>query len=282
MEKQLNGLQVSEVYKARLKAKVETLKRPPHLVVILVGEQLASATYVRNKEKACAIVGFTSTTIKLAEDTSQAALLEQIHQCNQDETVDGILVQLPLPKHMNTECILEAIDPQKDVDGFHPMNVGRMMIGLEAMESCTPKGIIELLKYYQVELKGKHVVIVGRSNIVGKPLVPLFLREDASVSVVHSKSEKIKEITRSADVLVAAIGKAKLIDDTWIKEGAILIDVGINRDEQQKLCGDIDYQAVYEKCKWISPVPKGVGPMTICMLLENTMKAYQRRTNDGL
>lgn len=273
----LNGKEISEIRKEQLKIEVKVCERPPHLCVLIVGNQVASMTYVKNKEKACKEVGISSTTVQFDESISEEQLLLEIDKCNEDATVDGILLQLPLPKHIDTQKALMSIHPDKDVDGFHPLNMGKLLIGLEGFESCTPKGILTLLKNYQVDIKGKHVVIIGRSNIVGKPLVPLFLREDASVSIVHSQTKNIKEITRTADILVVAAGKEKLVDDTWIKEGVIIIDVGIHRNKEGKLCGDVDFESVQQHCRAISPVPKGVGPMTIVSLLENTVLAYQRR-----
>lgn len=273
----LNGKEVSEIRKEQLKIEVKMCARPPHLCVIIVGNQIASTTYVKNKERACKEVGISSSTLHFEESISEEQLLLEIEKCNEDATVDGILLQLPLPNHIDTQNAIMCIHPDKDVDGFHPLNMGKLLIGLDGFESCTPKGIITLLKNYQIELSGKHVVIVGRSNIVGKPLVPLFLRENASVSIVHSKTNNIKEVTKTADILVVAAGKEKLVDETWIKEGVIIIDVGIHRNSEGKLCGDVNFERVKHHCCAISPVPRGVGPMTIVSLLENTVSAYQRR-----
>ncbi|MGL5541171.1 MAG: bifunctional methylenetetrahydrofolate dehydrogenase/methenyltetrahydrofolate cyclohydrolase FolD [Erysipelotrichaceae bacterium] len=282
MDKILRGSEVAQATQLQLKKQIEHLQRPPHLVVLLVGDHAASMTYVKNKEKACAMVGMHSTVLRYDGDIQEAFLLEEIQRLNVDAEVDGILVQLPLPKHMNTNKVLETVTPKKDVDGFHPVNIGKTMLHLSGLQPCTPKGVMALLKAYQIELAGKHAVIVGRSNIVGKPLIPLLLEQDATVTCVHSQTKDIKTITAQADILLVAIGKAKYIKKEWIKEGAILIDIGINRDEQGKLCGDIDFEDVYEKCGMITPVPKGVGPMTIAMLLTNTLEAYQRRTHDGI
>ncbi|MGL5977987.1 MAG: bifunctional methylenetetrahydrofolate dehydrogenase/methenyltetrahydrofolate cyclohydrolase FolD [Erysipelotrichaceae bacterium] len=282
MEKILYGDVVAQTWKDKIANTVGTLQRAPHLVVVLVGDNAASQTYIRNKEKACAVVGFQSSVIHFAATIEQQELLAKIEQLNQDDGVDGILIQLPLPKHFDVQQVIEAIDPNKDVDGFHPVNIGKNVLDQSGLEPCTPKGVMKLLEYYHIDLKGKHVVIIGRSNIVGKPIIPMMLAQDATVSVVHSKTQNIKALTKQADILVVAIGQAKMVKQDWIKPGCIIVDVGINRDENQKLCGDVDLADVVDVCAGITPVPRGVGPMTIAMLLENTLHAYQRRTNDGL
>ena len=239
------------------------------LAVILVGENPASKVYVRNKKNACEEVGIKSLSYELPENTSQAELLELIDKLNHDDKCNGILVQLPLPKHIDEDAVINAIDPDKDVDGFHPVNVGKLSIGLEGFVSCTPSGIIQLLKRSGVEMDGKRAVFIGRSNIVGKPMALLLLRENATVTVAHSHTNELKELCRQADILIVAIGRAKFVDHEYIKDGAVVIDVGMDRDENGKLCGDVDYDDVFDKASFITPVPGGVGPMTIAMLLYN-------------
>ncbi len=239
------------------------------LAVILVGENPASKVYVRNKKNACEEVGIKSLSYELPENTSQAELLELIDKLNHDDKCNGILVQLPLPKHIDEDAVINAIDPDKDVDGFHPVNVGKLSIGLEGFVSCTPSGIIQLLKRSGVEMDGKRAVVIGRSNIVGKPMALLLLRENATVTVAHSHTNELKELCRQADILIVAIGRAKFVDHEYIKDGAVVIDVGMDRDENGKLCGDVDYDDVFDKASFITPVPGGVGPMTIAMLLYN-------------
>lgn len=248
----------------------------PHLVVVIVGNNPASMMYVRNKKRSCEAVGFKSTVIELAEDVSEAALLRQIEDLNQDDSVHGILVQLPLPKHINEDQIIAAIDVRKDVDGFHPYQVGCLVAGLDCLKPCTPAGIIELLKAYDIEMAGRHAVIMGRSHIVGKPMIQLLLDENATVTVCHSRTQNLKTLTQTADILVVAIGKAEFVKADFIKEGAVVIDVGINRLENGKLVGDVDFDSVSQKASYITPVPGGVGPMTITMLLYNTLKAAKR------
>ena len=245
----------------------------PHLVVIIVGQDPASMTYVRNKKKACEAIGFKSTIIELEQTVTEAQLLEVIEALNQDEHVHGILVQLPLPKHINEDHVVAAIDVLKDVDGFHPYQIGCLAAGIEGLTPCTPTGVMQLLKAYDVDITGKHAVILGRSNIVGKPLIQLLLQEDATVTICHSKTQNLAEITRQADILIAAIGQAHFVTATMIKTGAVIVDVGINRLESGKLVGDVDFDNVAAKARYITPVPGGVGPMTITMLLKNTLKA---------
>ena len=248
-------------------------KRPPCLVTILVGDDPASKVYVANKEKACNEVGIENDTVRLPEYTSERDLLKIIDFYNNDASVDGILVQLPLPKHIDSEVIINAIDPHKDVDGFHPINVAKLWLGQDAIRPCTPSGIIDLIESSDVDLNGKHVVVIGRSNIVGLPVAKMCLDRNATVTICHSKTQNLAEITRQADVLIVAIGKPKFVTEDMVKEGAVVIDVGINRVEG-KLCGDVDFERVSNKTSFITPVPGGVGPMTICELLNNTLFCY--------
>lgn len=275
------GNEIANEIKANLKQRIEEYRqaghRLPRLVVVLVGDHPASLSYVRGKEKACLAVGMENELLRLQESVTQDELLEVVHRLNQEDCVDGILVQLPLPKHIDEQTILHAIDPRKDVDGFHPYNLGNMMIGSRAFLPCTPKGIMELLaRIGYTDLSGKVAVVIGRSNIVGKPIAQLLLQANATVMITHSKTKHIKELTRQADILIVAIGKARFVDADWIKKDAVVIDVGVNRDEDQKLCGDVDFDAVQDTCAYITPVPKGVGPMTIAMLLSNTLEAYEQ------
>ena len=278
MAELINGKEISAAIKEEVKEKVLKLKsegKEVTLAVIQVGNNPASTTYVGNKKKACEYVGIRSLAYEIPEETTEEELLELIEKLNNDESVNGILVQLPLPGHINEDKVIEAISPIKDVDGFHPMNVGALSIGKPGFVSCTPYGIIELLKRSNVEISGKHCVGIGRSNIVGKPMASLLIRENGTVTVVHSKTVNMKEITKQADILVVAIGKPKFIDDSYVKEGAVVIDVGINRDENNKLCGDVDFDSVSKVAGKITPVPGGVGPMTIAMLMNNCLEAYQ-------
>lgn len=275
----LYGSEIAADIRADLKAEITRLKdnnsRIPRLVVILIGDHAASVSYVSGKKRACEEIGMENELIHLPVSTKEAELLTVIEQLNQDNTVDGILVQLPLPKHINENRVLYAISPSKDVDGFHPYNIGRMMMGKPTFLACTPKGIMEVLKRISMtDLSGKRAVVVGRSNIVGKPIAQLLLAADATVTITHSKTENIKEITQTADILIVAVGKPRMVDDTWIKKGAVVIDVGVNRDVNNKLCGDVDFNAVVDKASYITPVPKGIGPMTIAMLMSNTLEAY--------
>lgn len=275
----LYGSEIAADIRADLKAEITRLKdnnsRIPRLVVILIGDHAASVSYVSGKKRACEEIGMENELIHLPVSTKEAELLTVIEQLNQDNTVDGILVQLPLPKHINENRVLYAISPSKDVDGFHPYNIGRMMMGKPTFLPCTPKGIMEVLKRISMtDLSGKRAVVVGRSNIVGKPIAQLLLAADATVTITHSKTENIKEITQTADILIVAVGKPRMVDDTWIKKGAVVIDVGVNRDVNNKLCGDVDFNAVVDKASYITPVPKGIGPMTIAMLMSNTLEAY--------
>ena len=250
----------------------------PHLVVIQVGENAASSVYVRNKHRACEEVGVKSTAVHLDESISEAALLLQIETLNEDKTVHGILVQLPLPAHIDQDKVIAHISPQKDVDGFHPYQVGALASGLDAYAPCTAAGVIELLKAYDLEIEGKHAVIVGRSHIVGKPLIQLLLDENATVTVCHSRTKDLAEMTRRADILIVAIGRANFVTSDMVKEGAVVIDVGINRLETGKLVGDVEFEDVSNVASHITPVPGGVGPMTITMLLQNTLDAAKKLT----
>lgn len=267
----IDGKAIATMIKDECREKVarEGLKRT--LAVVLVGDDPASAVYVGNKKKACEYVGVKSVSHELSADVSEAELLELIDRLNRDASIDGILVQLPLPKHIDEDRIIKAIDPDKDVDGFHAVNVGRLSQGQKGFVSCTPAGIIELLKRSNVEIDGKNCVIIGRSNIVGKPMAMLMLRENATVTVCHSHTIDLKNVCKGADILIVAIGKPKMIDSSYVKEGAVVIDVGIHRMENGKLCGDVDYDSVSPVASKITPVPGGVGPMTIAMLMKNVV-----------
>ena len=272
----IDGKKISTEIKDETRDKVAELKaagKEISLAVVKVGDNQASCVYVRNKKKACEYVGIKSVSHELPEETTEAELLELIDKLNNDDTINGILVQLPLPAHMDENKVIDAISPYKDVDGFHLMNVGALSTGQNGFISCTPYGIIQLLKRSGIEIAGKHCVVIGRSNIVGKPMSMLLLRENGTVTVVHSKTQNMKEITKQADILVVAIGKPKFVDETFVKEGAVVIDVGINRDEDNKICGDVDYDKVFDKVSAITPVPGGVGPMTIAMLMNNCLEA---------
>ncbi len=248
----------------------------PGLAVILVGDDPASAVYVRNKHRACEEVGMYSAVHKLPAETSEGELLALIDKLNADDAIHGILVQLPLPKHISEERVVLAIDPSKDVDAFHPSNVGKIMLGNYRFLPCTPAGVMALLRHYEIEVEGKHCVVVGRSNIVGKPQALLLLEKNGTVTVCHSRTKNLADITRQADVLVAAVGRPRFITADMVKDGAVVIDVGINRLPDGKLCGDVDFAAVEEKAAAITPVPGGVGPMTITMLLQNTLRAAEK------
>lgn len=272
----INGKELGQQLRENMKQEVEQLNEKnvtPHLTVILVGENPASLSYVRGKEKACAEVGMSSSLIQLSADTSEEELLNIIDEQNNDHAVHGILVQLPLPDQIREKRVIESIDPKKDVDGFHPINIGRMMTGEDAFLPCTPYGIVEMIKSKNITIEGKHAVVIGRSNIVGKPVGQLLLNENATVTYCHSRTENLKEYTLQADILIVALGQANVITADYVKEGAVVIDVGINRKENGKLTGDVDFEGVKEKAGYITPVPRGVGPMTITMLLKNTIKA---------
>jgi methylenetetrahydrofolate dehydrogenase (NADP+) / methenyltetrahydrofolate cyclohydrolase len=275
----IDGKQIASDMRTRLKQEVQILSeqgKRPGLSVILVGDNPASQSYVRGKEKACRDLGIYSIVERLPNDTTEAEILDKIAGFNTNPDIHGILVQLPLPNHISEQNVIEAISPQKDVDGFHVTNVGRLQTGMESLIPCTPHGVIQMLKFMNVPIKGKHVVIVGRSNIVGKPLAALFLAENATVTVCHSKTEDLKAFTKQADILIAAVGKPNLITAEMVKEGSVVIDVGINRLENGKLVGDVAFNTVKEVAGMITPVPGGVGPMTITMLLYNTIEAAKR------
>lgn len=275
----LSGKDVSQAIREEIKQEVERLKAvdlQPGLAVVLVGEDPASQVYVRNKHKACLELGYYSEVHRLPEDTTEEQLLELVHKLNEQETIHGILVQLPLPAQIHEKAIIDAIAVHKDVDGFHPVSVGNMVLGDESLLPCTPAGVIEILKRYNLEIAGKHAVVIGRSNIVGKPVSLLLQRENATVTMCHSRTSNMKELTQQADILIVAIGKAKFIDASYVKPGAVVIDVGMNRLDNGKLAGDVDFDSVRELSSAITPVPGGVGPMTITMLMHNTLKAAKR------
>lgn len=273
----IDGKMISTMIKDELRTQVTVLKSKKEvsicLAVIQVGNDPASAVYVGNKKKACAYIGIESLSYELPEETSQAQLVDLIEELNHKAEVTGILVQLPLPEHIDEDVIIRAIDPAKDVDGFHPQSVGALCIGQPGFVSCTPAGIIQLLKRSGIEIAGRECVVVGRSNIVGKPMALLLLRENGTVTVAHSRTENLKEVTGRADILVVAVGKPQMITREYVKEGAVVIDVGIHRNEAGKLCGDVDYEDVAPICSAITPVPGGVGPMTIAMLMHNCVEA---------
>lgn len=274
----IDGKQISKDIKEELKEEVASLAaqgRKCCLAVIQVGNDPASSVYVGNKKKACAYVGIESLAYELPEETSEEELLAIIDKLNHDANVHGILCQLPLPKHINEDHVIKAISPKKDVDGFHPQNVGALVIGEQGFVSCTPAGIIQLLKRSNIEMDGKHCVVVGRSNIVGKPMSLLMLRENATVTICHSHTKNLKEICKEADILIVAIGKPQFIGKEYVKDGAVVIDVGIHRDENNKLCGDVKYDEVEPVVSYITPVPGGVGPMTIAMLMHNCVEAMK-------
>lgn len=272
----IDGKAISLQIKNELKEKAAALKAEGvsvTLAVIQVGNDPASGVYVSNKKKGCEYIGIHSLSYELAEETKEEELLSLIAELNARKDVNGILVQLPLPEHIDEDKVIRAINPKKDVDGFHPQSVGALCIGQPGFVSCTPAGIIQLLKRTGVEIAGKECVILGRSNIVGKPMALLMLRENATVTIAHSKTENLKEVTKRADILIAAVGKAKMVTRDYVKEGAVVIDVGINRNENNRLCGDVDYEDVAPVCSAITPVPGGVGPMTIAMLLNNCLES---------
>ncbi len=272
----IDGKKISKELKDELKEKVESLKaqgKKAALAVIQVGNDPASSVYVNNKKKACAYIGIESLSFELPEETTEEELLALVDRLNKDDEVHGILVQLPLPKQIDEDKIIQEISPKKDVDGFHPENVGNLVIGQKGFVSCTPAGIIQLLKRSNIEITGKNCVVIGRSNIVGKPMALLMLRENATVTIAHSKTQNLKDICKKADILIVAIGKPQFITAEYVKEGAVVIDVGIHRDEQNKLCGDVKFDEVEPIASAITPVPGGVGPMTIAMLMNNCVEA---------
>lgn len=274
----LDGKKLASEIKADVRERTERLKESgvtPGLAVVLVGEDPASKVYVGQKEKGCRDAGFASFLHRLPETTTQGELLALIERLNSDRTVHGILVQLPLPGHIDSDAVLSAIRPGKDVDGFHPVNIGRLVSGLPSCEPCTPKGIMRLLKSAEIPLSGKEAVIIGRSNIVGKPVAMMLLAESATVTICHSRTEELAAHARRADILIAAVGKPRFVTGDMVKEGAVVVDVGINRLEEG-LVGDVDYEAAADRASWITPVPGGVGPMTIAMLLENTLEQAEK------
>lgn len=278
MAKIIDGKQISLDIKNELKEKVAKYKEQGieiTLAVVKVGNDPASAVYVRNKEKACEYVGINSKTLALPEETTEEELLNVVKELNEDKNVNGILVQLPLPKHIDESKVLLTIDSTKDVDGFHPVNVGKMVIGEDTFLPCTPAGIIEMIKRTDIDIEGKECVVIGRSNIVGKPMAMLMLKENATVTIAHSRTKDLKEVTKRAYIIVAAIGKAKFVTADYVKEGAVVIDVGMDRDENGKLCGDVDFESVSKVASAITPVPGGVGPMTVTMLLVNCLRSVE-------
>lgn len=282
MAKIIDGKAVSAKVKEQVRKEAEILKQKGieiGLAVVIVGDNPASRVYVNNKKKACAEVGFTSYEYALPEETTEAELLELVEKLNNDDRVNGILVQLPLPKQINENAIINAIRPDKDVDAFHPENVGHIMIGDFSFLPCTPAGVMELIAETGVDVCGKNCVVIGRSNIVGKPMAMLLLHKNGTVTICHSRTENLAEICSQADILVAAVGKAGFVTPDMVKEGAVVIDVGMNRNAEGKLCGDVDYAACFDKAGYITPVPGGVGPMTIAMLMRNTLTAAKIKNN---
>jgi methylenetetrahydrofolate dehydrogenase (NADP+) / methenyltetrahydrofolate cyclohydrolase len=281
MTQLIDGKKIAAQVRERVKEGVLKLsqagQRVPGLAVVLVGEDPASQVYVRNKTKACEAAGMVHRQINLDASIGQEALLKVIADLNADVAIDGILVQLPLPKHLDSDLVIKNIDPNKDVDGFHPTSMGRLVLGEKGFVPCTPMGVMEMLKAENIDLTGKNMVVVGRSNIVGKPMALLGIQANATVTVCHSKTKNLREVVAAADVIVAAIGRAKFITADMVKEGAVVIDVGINRLDDGKLCGDVDFENVQAKCSAITPVPGGVGPMTIAMLLSNTLDSRRAR-----
>lgn len=290
----LDGKATSASLQAQIAAEVDFFLdkgwRRPHLTAILVGDDGASQTYVANKERSCKKVGFDSTVLRLPASTTEEELLKEVKRLNNDDSVDGFIIQLPLPKHIDEQKIIEAVSPSKDVDGFHPENVGRLCLGLDTFVSATPYGIITLLEEYGIETRGKHCVVLGRSNIVGRPIANLLSAKakpgDCTVTICHSRTQNIEEYTRSADIIIAALGVPGFVKADMVKEGAVVIDVGITRvpaetEKGYRIMGDVDFDAVAPKCSYITPVPGGVGPMTIVSLMRNTLKAYKAKRNIG-
>ena len=275
----ISGKELATIRRNKMKEEViefgKKYPRLPHLVVILVGDDPGSVSYVTGKGKACVEIGIKNTTIKKPVTITEDELLNLIDELNNDDTVDGILVQLPLPKHINSDLVIKKIDPKKDVDGFHPINVASLYLKQDGIVSCTPKGIIEVLDYANIQIEGRHAVVIGRSNIVGMPVSKLLLDRNATVTICHSKTANLAEITKTADILIAAVGKAKFVKADMVRDGATVIDVGVNRDlETNKLCGDVDFKDVEPKASYITKVPGGIGPMTITCLMENTLECY--------
>ena len=276
MAKIIDGKLVSAKVKEEVATETLKLKEQgvtPGLAVVIVGDDSASRVYVNNKKKACQLVGFYSKEYALPKETTQEELMQLVNNLNEDKSINGILVQLPLPKHLNEAEVIEAINPKKDVDAFHASNVGKIMIGDYDFLPCTPAGVMELLKSENIDINGKDCVVIGRSNIVGKPMAMLLLHQNGTVTICHSRTKNLNEVCSRADILVAAVGIAKFVKADMVKDGAVVIDVGMNRDENGKLCGDVDYEQVFAKASYITPVPGGVGPMTIAMLMKNTLMA---------
>lgn len=276
----MDGKELAKKIRGELKEEVEQLKKDgitPKLAVVMVGEDKASQVYVRNKSRACDEIGIAFEEFLLPDTTKMEELLALIDSLNDRDDIDGILLQSPIPKHLDINLAFNRISPEKDVDGFNPINVGRLSIGEDSFVSCTPAGVVRMLEEYDIEMEGKHAVILGRSNIVGKPLIQCMLKKNATVTVCHSRTKQIEEITKQADILIAAIGKAKFVKADMVKDGAVVVDVGINRTEEGKLVGDVDFETVEKKVKAITPVPGGVGPMTIAMLMTNLVKAAKKR-----
>lgn len=281
----ISGKELATIRRNKMKEDVlefaKKYDRLPHLVVILVGDNPASVSYVTGKGKACEEIGIKNTTIKKPENITEKELLEIIDELNNDSTVDGILVQLPLPKHINPDLVINSITPAKDVDGFHPFNVASLYLKQPGIVSCTPKGIIEVLDFANIQIEGKHAVVIGRSNIVGMPVSKLLLDRNATVTICHSRTKNLAEITKTADIIIAAVGKAKFVKADIVREGAVVIDVGVNRDETTgKLCGDVDFKDVEPKASYITKVPGGIGPMTITCLMENTLECYLKHMEE--
>ena len=279
----IDGKKVSAQVKEEVRKQTLELKEAygitPGLAVVIVGDDPASCVYVNNKKKACEVVGFKSEEYALPASTTQEELLELVNTLNNKQDINGILVQLPLPEHLDDKAVIEAINPQKDVDAFHAVNVGKIMLGEYDFLPCTPSGVMEMLHAYDIPVSGKNCVVIGRSNIVGKPMAMLLLHENGTVTICHSRTKNLAEVCRGADILVAAVGKPKFVTSDMVKEGAVVIDVGMDRDENGKLCGDVDFENVKDKCSYITPVPGGVGPMTISTLMKNTLKACKIQNN---
>ena len=280
-EKKIYGKEIADRINEQTIQFIEKCKlnhqRIPKLAVLLVGNSPASLSYVAGFEKICAKVGMLYELITMDENISEEELIQVVQKCNQEKTIDGILIQMPLPKHIHSDKVIEALDPKKDVDGFHPMNVGKLVMGQDAFVPCTALSAMAFIEEADVDLKGKEVVILGRSNVIGKPAAHLCLAKHATVTVCHSRTQHIEQVCQRADVVIAAMGQAKLVNEKWIKEGAVVIDVGVNRDSDGKLCGDVDLERVIDRVSRISPVPKGVGVVTNAMLLQNAIKAYQMK-----
>ena len=277
----INGKEVSQFVKEKIRDEAVALGLKPGLAVILVGDDPASHVYVNNKKKACEFCGFYSESYEFAADTPQSELLELIDKLNANDKIHGILVQMPLPKHIDENAVIERIDPKKDVDAFNPVNVGKIMTGDFDFLPCTPAGVMELLKYYNVDVAGKSCVVIGRSNIVGKPMAMLMLHANATVTICHSRTTDIKNVVKSADIVVAAVGRKHFVTEDMVKEGAVVVDVGINRGEDGKLYGDVDFDNVSKKASFITPVPGGVGPMTIAMLMQNTLTSAKLHSKEN-